>query len=68
MEDIIVVQTLKDYFFESQFFFLFLLPMFISVNYSTMSKLVYCELMINKDFCKHNHTRMEIFCPNKDVA
>ena len=42
--------------------------MFINVNYSTMSKLVYCELMINKDFCKHNHIGMEIFCPNRDVV
>ena len=61
------MQTLKE-FFLNLIFFLLLLPMFISVNYSTMSKLVYCELMINKDFCKHNHIGMEIFCPNRDVV
>ena len=50
------MQTLKEIFV-----WIWLLPMFISVNYSTVSKLVYCELMINKDFCKHNHIRMEYF-------
>ena len=37
--------------------------MFISVNYSTMSKLVYCELMINKDFCKHIISEWKYFAP-----
>ena len=42
--------------------------MLISVYYSTVSKLVYCELIINKDLCKHNDIGMEIFCPNRDVV
>ena len=57
MEGIIIMQTLKD----------FLLPMFISVNYSPVSK-VYCELMISKNSVSINDIGMEIFCPNRDVV
>ena len=43
------------------------------VKYDIVTNSQYVLAMVGdndliKDFCKHNHIRMEIFCPNRDVV